>query len=128
MKVLLLAAACNPYCGSEHHFGWAAIKCLAQDNELCVITSQRDRSDLAKAEMEGLVPSNVQFVYVGNPKEWHPNRLLARVQSWNEYAQFAKSLGAVASQLHQEKQFEVAHHVTYSTWRVPSPLWRLGIP
>lgn len=128
MKVLVSAIACNPYLGSENYFGWSAVKCLAQDHELCVITGSRNRSDLARAEAEGLVSSNVRFVYAGEFKEWHPNSLLARLQSWKEYIHFAKDSLSVAQGLHRTEKFNVVHHVTYSTWRVASPMWQLGIP
>ncbi len=128
MKVLVSAIACDPYLGSEHYFGWSAIKCLAQDHELRVIVGSRIRSDLARAEAEGLVPSNVRFVYAGQFKEWHPNPLLARLQEWKEYTHFARDLLTVAHGLQRTEKFDVVHHVTFATWRVATPLWQLGIP
>jgi glycosyltransferase involved in cell wall biosynthesis len=128
MKVLVSAIACNPYLGSESYFGWSAVKCLAQDHELCVITGSRNRSDLAKAEVEGLVPPNIRFVYAGEFKEWHPNRLLARMQDWKEFINFSKDSLAVARELHRTEKFDLVHHVTIATWRVASPLWQLGVP
>jgi glycosyltransferase involved in cell wall biosynthesis len=128
MKVLISAIACNPYLGSENYFGWAAVKCLAQDHELWVITGSRNRPDLARAEAEGLVPSNVRFVYAGDFKAWHPHPLLARLQNWKEYLHFARDSLAVAQGLQQTEKFDVVQHVTFSTWRVASPMWQLGIP
>lgn len=128
MKVLVTAIACNPYQGSESFFGWAAVKCLAREHDLWVITTSRNRADLERAQGEGLVPPNVRFVYAGAFKEWHPNRMLARIQSWKEYIAFSRDCLAVARELHRKEKFDVVHHVTYSTWRVPSPIWRLGIP
>jgi len=128
MKVLISAIACNPYLGSESYFGWSAVKCLAQDHKLCVITGNRNRPDLARAEAEGLVPPNVRFVYAGEFKEWHPNRLLARLQDWKEYINFSKDSLAVARELHRTEKFDLVHHVTIATWRVASPMWQLGIP
>jgi glycosyltransferase involved in cell wall biosynthesis len=114
--------------GSESYFGWAAVRCLARDHELWVITTGRNRPDFLRAEAEGLIPPNVRFVYAGSFKEWHPNRLLARVQGWKEYIQFAKDSLAVATDLHRKEKFDLVQHITYSTWRVASPMWRLGIP
>ena len=128
MKILLSAIACNPYCGSENYFGWSAVKCLAQDHQLCVLTTGRNRADLARAETEGLVPPNVRFAYAGKFKEWHRNPLLARIQSWKEFVNFSKDSLAVARELYRAENFDVVHHVTYATWRVPSPMWQLGIP
>ncbi|MGA3283170.1 MAG: glycosyltransferase family 4 protein [Verrucomicrobiota bacterium] len=128
MKVLVSAIVCNPYLGSEHYFGWSAVKCLAQDHTLCVITGSRNRPDLAKAEADGLVLPNVRFFYAGEFKKWHPNRLLARMQEWREYINFSKDSLAVARALHRTEKFDLVHHVTFATWRVASPLWQLGIP
>ena len=129
MKVLISAIACNPFQGSESYFGWAAVTCLSQQHELLVITSGRSRPDLEKAQAAGLVPPNVRFFYAGEGKKpWHPNRLLARIQSWKEYIQFAKDSLRVARELQRSEAIELVHHVTYSTWRVASPLWQLGLP
>lgn len=128
MKILVSAIACNPYQGSESYFGWAAVKCLARDHEVHVIISGRYRPDIIRAESEGLIPPNVKFAYAGPFEEWHPNRLLARVQSWKEYIHFANDSLAVATELHRKEKFDLVQHVTFSTWRVASPMWQLGIP
>ena len=128
MKILICAYACNPYLGSENWVGWSAVRCLAQDHELHVITGSRNRADLARASAAGLVPPNIRFHFAGQFKVWHPNRLRARFQGWNEYVGFSKNILPVARGLHQTEKFYLAHHVTFATWRVASPLWQLGIP
>src|SRR5436190_463682 len=128
MKVLVSAIACNPYQGSENFFGWAAVKCLAREYELCVITSARNRPDLERAQREKLIPTNLRFFYAGAFREWRRNALLARVQSWREYIDFSDASLGVATELHKVERFDLVHHVTFSTWRVPSPMWRLEIP
>ncbi len=128
MKILLSAYACNPYLGSENLVGWLAVRCLAQDHELHVITGSRNHSDLARAATEGLIPPHVHFHYVGQFKRWHSSRLRARFQDWNEYVSFSKDILSAARELHRTKRFDLAHHVTVVTWRVASPLWQLDIP
>ena len=128
MKVLISAVTCNPYCGSENYFGWSAVRALARDHELCVLTSRRHQPDLERAAGEGLVPANVRFVFAGAFRPWHPHRLRARLQDWREYMRFSQSILPLARQLHAAEQFDLVHHVTYTTWRVASPLWQLGIP
>jgi glycosyltransferase involved in cell wall biosynthesis len=128
MKVLLSAVACNPYLGSENYFGWSAVKVLARDHQLWVLTSRRNESDLQRATAEGLVPDNVRFVFAGQYSEWHPNRMRARLQTWREYVNFSRAILPVAGKLHASEKFDLAHHVTFATWRVASPLGRLGIP
>src|SRR5271167_4706710 len=128
MRVLVSAIACNPYQGSESYFGWAAVNCLGKEHELLVITSGRNRPDLEKARAGGQVPHNVRFFYAGEFKPWHPNRLLARIQSWKEYIQFEKDSLHVGREIQRTEGLDLVHHVTYSTWRVASPLWQLGVP
>ena len=128
MKVLISAVSCNPYLGSEYFVGWAAVRALARDHELWVLTGRRSQPDLERAAAEGRVPANVHFVFAGEFQPWHPNRMRARIQSWREYQHFARASLPVARQLHAQVNFDVAHHVTIVTWRVASPLWQLGIP
>jgi glycosyltransferase involved in cell wall biosynthesis len=128
MKILVSALACNPHLGSESYAGWAAVQCLARDHELWVLTSPRNRDDLDHARLEGRLGPNVRFIYAGRFKEWHPHRLLAHLQGWREYVDFSKSILSVAADLHREIRFELAHHLTLASWRVPCPLWKLGIP
>lgn len=128
MKVLISAVACNPYLGSENYFGWTAVTALARDHELWVLVNRRSQSDLQRAAAEGLVPANVHFVFAGEFQPWHPDRMRARLQSWREYRNFSRAILPVARQLHATIKFDLAHHVTYATWRVASPLWQLGIP
>jgi glycosyltransferase involved in cell wall biosynthesis len=128
MKILISAISCNPYLSSESFFGSSAIKCLAQEHELFVITTSRDRTDFEKAAANGLVPPNVRYFYAGKYKPWHPNRLRARLQAWIEYANFTRDSLAVAQELNRQEKFDLVHHITLTTCRVASPMWRLGIP
>ena len=129
MKVLVAAHGCSARGGSEGYFGWSAARCLGQDHELWVLTSSRNREDLEEAQREGLVGRNVHFVFLGGPyKPWPNNRLIARLQSWQEYWTFSKLAFQAARELHRDTRFDLAHHVTIATWRVGSHLWKLGVP
>lgn len=72
--------------------------------------------------------ANVQFDYHGSHYTWHPNRWIARLQSWLIYRKWQDGLLEFAAHLHQRYRFDVAHHVTYASWRIPSPLWKLPVP
>jgi hypothetical protein len=45
-----------------------------------------------------------------------------RYRKWSRYASVA------AKRLNQEINFDLAHHVTYATWRMGSPLADVGVP
>src|SRR5271154_4909052 len=128
MKILISAYSSNPYLGSEDYGAWSAIRCLARDHELQVITSSRNRASLARAAAEGIIPPRVRFHYAGRVKEFYHNRFAARLQGWQEYADYSRAVLPVARELHRTEKFDLVHHVSAMTWRVASPLWRLGIP
>jgi glycosyltransferase involved in cell wall biosynthesis len=128
MKVLISAKACSPYMGSESQVGWSAVQCLARDHDLWVMTGKRNHEHLERAAADGLIPKNVRFIYAGSFQPFSPNRMRARFQDWHEYVGYSKAILPLAVDLHRKIQFDLAHHVTIATWRVASPLWRLGIP
>ena len=128
MKILISAYSANPYLGSEDYGTWSALRCLARDHELQVITSSRNRDSLARATQAGLIPPQIRFHYAGRVREFHPNRFRARLQGWREYGDYARSVLPVARDLHRTESFALVHHLSAMTWRVAPPLWRLGIP
>jgi len=126
MRVLIVAVACEPKSGSESFFGWSAIQSLREMVEIEVITTENNRGALEKESAER--PLGFRVHYLGKKKTWHPNRMLARAQSWLETINFSRQVLTKAQKIHAEQPFDLVHHVTISTWRVASPLWRLGIP
>jgi glycosyltransferase involved in cell wall biosynthesis len=128
MKVLLSAVACDPYRGSEAHFGWTALKAIASRHDVWVLGHAKDAEAIELARAEGLIGGNVHFY---PHSEWggrHANRILARVQNWRDYQNWTRMVLETGRKLEKEIGFDVVHHVTLSTWRVPSELWRLGKP
>ncbi len=128
MKILISADACTPYSGSEAHFGWSAVQCLARHHDLWVVTSGRHQPDLERAAAEGLVPPRVTFVYANFPKPRSSNFIVSRFQNWMEYSNFTRDAFAVGEKLHESIRFDLVHHVTVSTWRMGLPFWKLDIP
>jgi glycosyltransferase involved in cell wall biosynthesis len=128
MKILLSADACTPYSGSEAHFGWSVVQCMARHHDLWVVTSGRHQPELERAAAEGLVPSRVTFVYANWPKPRHSNFIVSRFQNWMEYHNFTKDAFVVGKKLHESVRFDLVHHVTVSTWRMGLPYWKLDIP
>jgi len=128
VKVLISAIACDPYGGSEGIYGWYVVSALTKDHDCFVITGGDSMPSLRRAQEEGLIPPNLKFRFLGQPKHYHPNRLIARFQSWVRFFIFTQHLLASAKSWHAEERFELVQHITYTTWRVSSPLWKLGIP
>lgn len=127
MKVLLSAIACHPEHGSEGGVGWKAATALSKRYEVHVLTSTGARPAIERALVTNAYP-RLSFTYFGKDAPYHENRLVARLQSWARYQDWTSQSLAVAGSLTAQQQFDVAHHVTYSSWRVPSLLWRLDLP
>jgi glycosyltransferase involved in cell wall biosynthesis len=128
MKILISAIACNPFSGSEALHGWMVCRSLARLGDLWLLVSAEHREGIEKARNEGLVPANMDFIFIGQHRGYLENRLLARGQGWLRYMDFSKAIFPIARELHETIKFDLSHHVTYSTWRVASPLWRLNVP
>ena len=128
MKLLLSAIACDPCGGSESIYGWYVVSALAKHHECYVITEKRFQKSLEESKKRGIVPDSIHFRYLSMGDTYHPNRLVARLQSWRWYQKFQQNVLKLAAEWHQEIGFDLAQHVTYTTWRVPSELWKLGIP
>jgi len=129
VKILLSAIACNPYWGSEASIGWKVAKCIARHHEVWVLTSEDNRENMTKGIQEGLVPENMHVHYCGKEAvACHPNRMIARLKSWTQYLDFSRSILPAAMELHRQVGFDLVHHVTYATWRVPIKLWKMPVP
>jgi glycosyltransferase involved in cell wall biosynthesis len=92
-----------------------------------VLASTGEREGVEKALAGGNYPS-LSFTYFGKNASYHESRLVARLQSWGRYLAWLRQSLEIAQHLSAKQQFDIAHHVTYSSWRAPSPLWRLEAP
>lgn len=130
MRVLVSAIACHPAWGSEAKFGWDAVNAISKMEgvERChVITHESGRDAILQEQKSGKA-GNIHFHFFGYSSRCHPNRMLARLQSWYFFRQWQNRLLPFAQALDRKHSFDITHHVTYATWRVPSPLWRLPAP
>jgi len=127
MRVLLSAIACHPGQGSEGGVGWRAVTCLGKAHAVHVLTSNASRTAVEKALSTGEFP-NLSFSFFGADAPYHEKRLIARIQSWKRYLNWTQQSLEIARGLSLQQQFDIVHHVTYSSWRIPSPLWQLEFP
>jgi len=128
MKVLVSAVACNPTRGSESHFGWTAVRALSQSHDLWVLAHGNDQPAIEAAVAAGELSPAVRFYYHHGRAKWGKNRLVSRLKAWRDYAAWSRSVEETARRLDTEVGFDVIHHVTLSSWRVPCGLWKLGKP
>lgn len=128
MKVLLSAHACNPESTSECIVGWRCLLAVASRHEVWLLTAERNRGALERAQKGGALPANVHLHYAGKPFVKRKNPMAAKLQEWPYYSAVLKAARVVAVQLHREVGFDLVHHATFATWRVAVPYGDLGVP
>ena len=125
MKLLLSAYACEPGRGAEPGVGWNIARELASRHERWIITRTNNR-EVIEASDEAWA-RDVHWVYVDPPRWltfWKRGmrglRIFYTLWQWVAYRQ--------AKQLVREVDFDLAHHVTFGKFWIPSPLASLDLP
>lgn len=122
MRILLSAYACRPNAGSEPGCGWNwATHLAARGIEVHALVAKRNQEAIEAGLRANAIP-NLHFTYVAVPYEWTKKNEAFHYVCWQVAALKA------ARELAGKFEFQLAHHVTYASVHVPSPLWRLGIP
>ena len=126
MKVLVSAYACEPDKGSESAVGWNWVLQISRWHEVWVITRANNRDPIEKALAKEPLP-NVHWVYFDLPcwaRFWKKGErgLHSYYYLWQLGAYF------VARKLHREVGFDLAHHVTFVNYWMPSFLALLPVP
>ena len=128
MNILVIAAACSPYHGSEASIGWKVSRALSETHTVTVITLAGFMPELERAKVEGIVPDNLTFVPMGRTWTELPPANVEKRYWWAAYKEYLEELPATVRRLHAEQPFDLIHHVTFATWRLPVPLYDMGIP
>jgi glycosyltransferase involved in cell wall biosynthesis len=126
MKILLIAYACQPNRGSEPGVGWNFMRQIARRHNVTVITDERPAS--LKTELYAQAPSNISFHFVGWPYLHPLVRKMPLRLGWLYFYLWQFAAFRLAKKLHKIHHFDLAHSVTLATWRLPSFMWKLGIP
>ena len=127
-RVLISAFNCLPGAGSEHDVGWNWAVQAARYHEVWVLTREL-YADAIREELSRRPVPNLNFVYQPVPVNGAIART-ARVVPY-AYASYlawqAAALGR-ARKLHEQIRFDVAHHLTWATYRFPTFLAWMEIP
>ncbi len=126
LTVLLSAFACLPGRGSEPGKAWACANTLARDHTVWVLTRGQNRLEI-EASLAQHPVANLKFVYVQLPA-W-----MLALQRNKEFSQITYYLWQIAAFLRARRllrhvDFDIAHHVTFSKYWVPSFLVFLPVP
>lgn len=128
MNILLSAYACVPNTGSEPGMGWNwALTLARKGHTVWVLTRSIYNEDIEKEKQMGSVPANVHFLYHDNEK-WMPVREKIPYGYYLYYLIWQAGACRLAREAHARERFDLAHHVTWGSIRIPSFLGGLGIP
>jgi glycosyltransferase involved in cell wall biosynthesis len=129
MKVLIIGHACGPGLGSEPGNTWNWAWNLAQTEEVWVIThpEYKARVDRFLAEHPN---ENLHFNWVTTHSRldtWVPGKEQEKGIRLH-YILWLREAYRRAAKLHEEVQYDVAHHVSWSTISVSPAFWRMPTP
>ena len=126
MKVLMSAYGCEPGHGSEHETGWNWAKQAAKFHEVWVLTHANNRLGIERELRQRPIP-NLHFVY-HDPPRWPRFWKQSLVEENFCYLFWQLSAVPICRRLHRENGFDVAHHITFGSYRHPSCLAWLPCP
>jgi len=123
LKVLISAYACNPAGSPRLHpgedlVGWNLVQQLVNKHELWIITHDYNRPEIHRV-LKGNSPKGLRFIYVKLPSVV---RLLYRVGFGERIYYYLWQIAAwrTAVRLHREHHFDLAHHLTFGNYWMPS--------
>ena len=129
-RVLLLAAACNPYKGSDSAVGWGRAVETAKRFDTWVICRLRDQEDIARyLDEHGEIPG-LHFCFL--KRNWLEEFLMRRRPLYDidylSYNLWHRRAFDFAIHLHRKLKFDLIHQVTRTGFREPGYLWKLDAP
>lgn len=121
------AYSCQPNRGSEPGVGWNFALQAARFFKVYVLTRESNQI-IIEAYLKDHPIENLHFIYASEPGFFDPTGKIKIIGAQLKY--YAWQIGSykVARRAHRKIGFDLAHHVTFVTWRVPSFLWKLNIP
>jgi hypothetical protein len=124
MKVLLSAFSCCPGRGSEPGVGWNWAQQISRRHEVWLLTTDEFQTEILRALAPGIHP-----VFIPSFKRWERlQKLPLPGLDWIYYYWWQWKAYRAARQLHAQVGFDLAHHVTFVSWRAPSFISLLPIP
>ncbi|QMW04016.1 glycosyltransferase family 4 protein [Spirosoma foliorum] len=127
-KVLISAYACIPDRGSEEGNGWHYSSIVSQQGyQVWCLTRDVGKAEIER-KLEQIPHPNLTIVYVTLP------RWIDKVYSWGmlglffHYLYWQWSTLQVALKLTKTHQFDLVHHVSYTSLQMGSFLYKLKLP
>lgn len=126
-KILVSAYACLPNHGSEEGNGWSYASLLSQEGyAVHCLTREQGRELIEPLLANGYFP-NLTVYYVPVPA-WLEKQYGNLIGLYFHYLYWQWQAAKVAQQLDRIIDFDLVHHLTYSSIQLGSNLYRVGKP
>ena len=127
MRILLTGHGCAPDSGSEPGMTWNWAVNLARNNDVWFITHAHFRPEIERHMVREPIP-RLHFTYTGRLGWWDPLRLPSLRGIRFHYVFWLRRVLQLARELDALHDFDVVHHLGWSTVSAPPLLGRLGKP
>ncbi|NUN48946.1 MAG: glycosyltransferase family 4 protein [Candidatus Brocadiae bacterium] len=127
MKILISAYACEPGRGSEPGVGWNAALQAARRHDVWLLTRSGNRAAIESGLRILPDGARIRVCPVADPRS---GCLVpaGRSGKWIDYGRWQVAALDTAEELHRTVGFDLIHHVTFASWRVPTRLYELPVP
>jgi hypothetical protein len=125
-RVLVFAYACEPERGSEPGAGWGLVRTVSEFADCVVLVGPEHGSGL-RTRQPVSTGSALQFIEIPEPMG-AASAKRHRVTWFLLYLAWLRRADAVGRRLHARTPFDLIFHATYSTYWLPSPATRYGVP
>jgi glycosyltransferase involved in cell wall biosynthesis len=104
--------------------GWNWVQQISQEHEVWLLTMDECRKDIERE-----LPKTVHATFLPSYRMWErlQNMPIPGLE-WIYYYWWQWKAYRKAVQLHAEAHFDLAHHITFASWRAPSFISLLPIP
>jgi glycosyltransferase involved in cell wall biosynthesis len=125
LKILVTAYAFEPNKGSEPGAGWNIVRQIATRHQVWVVTRANNAAVIGR-ELERNPIAGLEVAYHDLPVLRRMKRMPGGVW-WYHYL-WHMSLRQQVRKLHDRIEFDLAHQLTFGSFRFPGMLHSLGIP
>lgn len=116
MKVLLSAYACAPNWGSEPEVGWQTLLAAMREHDVWILTQPQFQPLIEEGLQGHPRRDRVRIVAFGPDYPGDAKGLAGHARIQLSHDRWQRQAAVVASELHAEHRFDVAHHVTLAAY------------
>ena len=113
MRVLLSCYACSPHKGSEPGVGWNMAVALAHENEVWVLTREKNKADIDDYIRKKPI-ENLHFCYHDCSKAV---KLIKKASDFIYYQLWNLSAISKVKRLIADNSIDIIHHITFNQYR-----------